>query len=337
MTDPVSAQEQTNAAPISTPAEGTTVAPVAAAAESASEPTLAPATPGVATERTDNPRRGGRNRGRSPRRSAGALPGDGEAAPAAEQPGIPAKNGAPSRAAQRTHPVLEQLADLYPHLFGAVFRPLKRGIFQDLQAAHPEVFEKDALKVALGIHTRSTRYLQSVAAGDPRHDLSGQAVEDMAPEHVHHALLEVYRRRKNNKARATEDLLPKLRNRMMAAFEASGLTREAYTERVMGRDDAANAILEEAFAEWSARNAKDEALLRAFEASGQTLEAFADMYGMVARTVGQQLERARRLAAAMAAASAAAASTADEAAAHTASAAGESAATSADTPASPAA
>ena len=81
---------------------------------------------------------------------------------------------------------------------------------------------------------------------------------------------------------------------MMAAFEASGLTREAYTERVQSRDDAANALLEEAFAEWSARNAKDEALLRAFEASGQTLEAFADMYGMVARTVGQQLERARR-------------------------------------------
>ena len=173
-----------------------------------------------------------------------------------------------------------------------MFLPLKRGIFQDLLAAHPEVFERDALKLALGIHTRSTRYLQSVAAGQPRHDLQGQRVEDMAPEHVHQALLEVHRRRQG---RGTEDLLPKLRNRMMAAFEASGLTREAYTELVQGRDEAANALLEEAFAEWSARNAKDEALLRAFEASGQTLEAFADMYGMVARTVGQQLERARRL------------------------------------------
>lgn len=201
------------------------------------------------------------------------------------------------------HPVLEQLAGFYPHLFGAVFRPLKRGIFQDLLAAHPDVFERDALKVALGLHTRSTRYLQSVAAGDKRHDLQGEPVEDMAPEHVHHALLEVYRRRK---ARSTEDLLPKLRNRMIAAFEASGLTREAYTELVHGRDDAANALLEEAFAEWSARNAKDEALLRAFEASGQTLEAFADMYGMVARTVGQQLERARRRQAAQAQAAAAA-------------------------------
>lgn len=200
--------------------------------------------------------------------------------------------------------MLEQLAGLYPHLFGAVFRPLKRGIFQDIQAAHPELFEREALKVALGLHTRSTRYLQSVAAGERRFDLAGQPVEDMAPEHVHHALLEVYRRKK---ARSTEDLLPKLRNRMMAAFEASGLMRDAYTELVQSRDEAANAILQEAFAEWSARNARDEALLRAFEASGQTLEAFADMYGMVARTVGQQLERARRVAAAAAAAAEAAA------------------------------
>lgn len=272
MTDTVSAQEQPSTASV-TPA--------------------APAEAGAPPRRQDGPRRGGRNRRKPDGRQApqGRASADGAADAAAP--------AAASRAPQRVHPALEQLAALYPQLFGAVFRPLKRGIFQDLLAAHPELFEREALKVALGIHTRSTRYLQSVAAGDKRHDLQGQPVEDMAPEHVHHALLEVYRRKK---ARATEDLLPKLRNRMMAAFEASGLTREDYTGRVQGRDEAANAILEEAFAEWSARNAKDEALLRAFEASGQTLEAFADMYGLVPRTVGQQLERARRRAAAAAAA-----------------------------------
>ncbi|WP_026434935.1 ProQ/FINO family protein [Acidovorax sp. JHL-9] len=222
--------------------------------------------------------RGGRNSGRDRSRAQGQAPA-GPQAPS------------PSRTPPRTHPALEQLAGLYPHLFGAVFLPLKRGIFQDLLEAHPELFERDALKVALAIHTRSTRYLQSVAAGERRHDLAGQPVEDMAPEHVHHALLEVFRRRK---ARAGEDVLPKLRKRMIQAFEASGLTREAYTELVTGRDEVANAILQEAFAEWAARNAKDEALLRAFEASGQTLEAFADMYGMDPRQTGQMLERARR-------------------------------------------
>ncbi|MFN7858067.1 MAG: ProQ/FINO family protein [Acidovorax sp.] len=246
-----------------------------------SDPVAAPASSDASVART----------GRSPHRGSRRQAPRGASGPAGRAPAA----GVAPAAAKVPHPVLEQLAGWYPHLFGAVFRPLKRGIFQDLLAAHPEAFEREALKAALGIHTRSTRYLQSVAAGERRYDLSGQPVEDMAPEHVHHALLEVYRRKK---ARATEDLLPKLRSRMIAAFEASGLTRDAYTQLVQGRDEAANAILQDAFAEWAARNARDEALLRAFEASGQSLEAFADMYGMVPRTVGQQLERARRLLAA---------------------------------------
>ena len=151
-----------------------------------------------------------------------------------------------SRAARAIPPVLEQLAELYPGLFGEVFLPLKRGIFQDLLAAHPGVLDREALKTGLAIHTRSTRYLQAVAAGLQRHDLAGQAVEAMAPEHVHQALLEVFRRRQS---RAGEDLRPKLLQRLIQAFEASGLTREAYDERVRGRDDAANALLDEALAE----------------------------------------------------------------------------------------
>ncbi len=191
----------------------------------------------------------------------------------------------------RSHPVLEQLAGWYPQLFGAVFLPLKRGIFQDLQAAHPVELEREALKQAMAIHTRSTRYLTAVASGLPRHDLQGQPVEPMAPEHVHHALLEVFRRRQG---RGGEDLLPKLRNRIVQAFEASGLSREAYAELVRGRDEAANALLDEALGEAAARAAKDEALLRTFEASGQTLETFADMYGLVPGTAAQTLERARQ-------------------------------------------
>ena len=176
-------------------------------------------------------------------------------------------------------------------LFGETLRPLKRGIFHDLMAAHGEAIDKDALKLALAIHTRSTRYLNAVAQGMKRHDLQGQAVEDMAPEHVHHALLEVFRRRK---PRDGEDLTATLRRRIAQAFEASGLTRAAYHALVRGRDDKANALLDEAFAEVAERDAKAEALARAFEASGATPEQFADMYGMDRRAVTQSLARARR-------------------------------------------
>ena len=191
----------------------------------------------------------------------------------------------------RSHPVLEQLAALYPHLFGEVFLPLKRGIFRDLLAAHPEAFEREALKAALALHTRSSRYLTAVASGQQRHDLQGQAVEAMAPEHVHHALLEVFRRRQG---RANEDLRPKLIDRIIQAFEASGLSRAAYAELVHSRDEAANTVLDEALTEAAARAARDEALLRAFEASGKTIEVFADMYGMDPRVAAQTLERGRR-------------------------------------------
>ncbi len=233
------------------------------------------------------------------------------AAPSSTSAPAPGQQAA-TRTPRRTHPVLEQLAALYPQLFGAVFRPLKRGIFQDLTAAHPDAFDRAALKEALGLHTRSTRYLHSLAAGGKRYDLAGQPVEDLAPEHVLHALLEVHRRRQARAgadAATTADAKDQLRRRMVAAFEASGLTREAYIERVRSRDEAANALLEEALAEWAARNAKDEALLRAFEASSasqgsaaaQTPEnqrraeaQFAAMYGLEPRSVTQALTRARR-------------------------------------------
>jgi ProP effector len=215
-----------------------------------------------------------------------ARPGRPSAPPPEPQSAAPAAPRAP-----RINPTLEQLPEFYPHLFGEVFLPLKRGIFQDLLAAHPEAFQRDALKEALGQHTRSTRYLTAVAAGRPRHDLQGQVVEAMAPEHVYQALLEVFRRRQS---RSPEDLRPKLRERIVQAFEASGLPRAEYAELVRTRDDAANALLDEALAEAAARSAKDEALLRAFEASGQTVENFAGMYGMDPRAAARSLERAKR-------------------------------------------
>lgn len=281
--------------------EGTAAA-APALPENASAPANAAETPRPAGA-SNRGGRGGRGRGRKPGGAASAdaaAPADGSATEATTR-----------RAPRPIPPALEQLAALYPQLFGAVFLPLKRGIFQDLLAAHPDAFEREALKQALGIHTRSTRYLQCVAAGQQRHDLQGQPVEAMAPEHIHQALLEVHRRRQG---RSTEDLLPKLRARIVANIEASGLSREDYAERTRTRDAAANALLDEALAEMAEKIAREEALLRTFEASGKkSVDEFADMYGMDPRAVLRSLHNARtRAAAAEAAAVAAAAAEAAE-------------------------
>lgn len=174
-------------------------------------------------------------------------------------------------------PVLEKLYEFYPKLFGAEFLPLKLGVFQELLTRHPEHFERAQLKAALAVHTRSTRYLQSIANGKPRYSLEGDAVDAVAPEHVYLALLELFRRRQ---ARSPQDLRPRLRQQLMQAFEASGLSRHDYLTRVQNGDMEAYRQLEEALAERDQRLAREEALRNAFTSSGKTVTEFAQMYGL---------------------------------------------------------
>ncbi|OQW89981.1 MAG: prop effector [Rhodoferax ferrireducens] len=203
----------------------------------------------------------------------------------AEPQAVPAKGKGRFASAQ---PVLEKLFELYPQLFGQRFVPLKLGVFQDLLALHPEVFAKDTLKLALGVHTRSTRYLQCVAQGLPRHDLQGQPVEPVAPEHVLLSIVELYQRRQ---ARTPEDLQPKLRHQLLSACQASGLSRQDYLSRLTSLDEKVAALLDEVIAEVDQQRARQAALLKAFDASGKTPEAFAAELGMDARLVQAALKQ----------------------------------------------
>ncbi|MFM9424844.1 ProP effector [Variovorax sp. GrIS 2.14] len=295
------------------PAQDTTAASEGAPSNAATEPNE--------PRRNSRPPRSGRGGGQRP--TAGQeqqQPGrqQGPQGQRGQQPHQGQRDQRAPRPARQVHPVLEQLFELHPKLFGARFLPLKLGTYEDLIARHPDTFKTEELKVAMGLHARSTRYLESVAAGHARHDLDGNAVEPVAPEHVHHAILEVFKRRQ---ARSKDDLRPQLQERIIAAIEASDMPREIYAERVRARDAGANAALDEALAELGRQAAKREALLRAFEASGKDEAGFADMYGMDPVEVKRILQRARsdkaaeaeRAAAAAAAAAAAEAVSAAEA------------------------
>jgi sRNA-binding protein len=189
-----------------------------------------------------------------------------------------ARGQAAARKAPRpVHPLLQKLFELYPRLFGARFLPLKLGVFEDLVAAHGEALPAAELKVALGLHTRSTRYIEAVASGLPRHDLQARPVEPVAPEHVHHAILELYKRRSG---KAPERARRQAIEQLAAAIEASGLGREAYRERFTSPNDDLHALLEDALALAAQRGARREALKNAFTASGKTVAEFAEMYGL---------------------------------------------------------
>ena len=192
----------------------------------------------------------------------------------------------PVKAKIDVQPVLQKLFELYPHLFGSAFLPLKLGTYQDLMAAHPGVFQKESLKAALGFHARSTRYLQCVVAGNKRHDLLGKPVDDVSPEHVYVSLLQLFSRRQ---ARSKIDLRSEFRAQLIDAFVASGLSRQEYQLRVQTNEAEATLLLEEALAEYDAKFAKQTALKRAFESSGKSAAEFAEMYGLDARSVKRVL------------------------------------------------
>ncbi len=194
----------------------------------------------------------------------------------------------PARERRGPHPMLHQLADWYPHLFGARFLPLKVGVFEDILARHPEV-PRDELKAALSQHARSTPYLESVAAGEQRTDLDGNAVEVIAPEHRHHALMEVFRRRQS---RTRQDIKPWLVERLAQAITDSGLDRDAYLERVRTSDAQAQQLLFDAFGALAERAAKREAVRRAYASSGRSVEEFAQMYGLDVGAVREAVETA---------------------------------------------
>jgi sRNA-binding protein len=204
--------------------------------------------------------------------------------------GPSARRHRPPKGAKPPHPVLAQLAGLYPALFGPKLLPLKRGILHDLMAAHPNDLSAAGLKEALRLHTRSTRYLKALASGLARHDLSGTAVEAVSTEHRYQALLEIRRRQQQ---RTGQDGGTDWRRQLMEAAEASGLAPLDYAQRVRTQDEAANAILDEAMAELASRVARDQALLQAFEASGKTVNEFADMYGLHPIEAAATLNRAR--------------------------------------------
>jgi ProP effector len=69
------------------------------------------------------------------------------------------------------------------------------------------------------------KYLEAVASGAQRHDLDGNPAGELAPEHVHHAIMEVFRRRQ---ARSGADAKSWLHERLLRAIEAARLDRAGY-------------------------------------------------------------------------------------------------------------
>lgn len=85
---------------------------------------------------------------------------------------------------QNARLLLKELQGQFP-----VFRdslPLMIGIDKELLARLPDIDRRD-LRIALGIHTHSLRYLKAISKGTQRHNLDGHGEEEITATHRNHA------------------------------------------------------------------------------------------------------------------------------------------------------
>ncbi|WP_089401166.1 ProQ/FINO family protein [Noviherbaspirillum humi] len=119
--------------------------------------------------------------------------------PTPEQGATPAQGPTPFESARL---LLKELNDKFP-----VFRkglPLATGIDKQIIGRMPEV-NRRVLRIALGIHTHSMRYLKAMEKGTTRHDLDENAAGEITDAHREHATTMLQERlKKDAERRKTE-------------------------------------------------------------------------------------------------------------------------------------
>jgi ProP effector len=126
------------------------------------------------------------------------VPASAPAEPVASPPHVPPETAAaPGKADLRA--LLETLAARYPAFRDVL--PLAIGIDKQLlQQAEALGVSKKQLRVALALHTRSTRYLKALSKATQRFDLNGQEAEALTEEHRQYAAGVLHERQKRHMA-----------------------------------------------------------------------------------------------------------------------------------------
>lgn len=92
--------------------------------------------------------------------------------------------GTPPTPVQSARALLKELQETFPAFRDCL--PLAIGIDKQLIAKLPEV-DRKTLRIALGLHTNSTRYLKAMSKATARVDLDGNAAGEVPEAHRTHA------------------------------------------------------------------------------------------------------------------------------------------------------
>jgi ProP effector len=97
----------------------------------------------------------------------------------------PTPDGMPRQnPAQNARALLKNLQESFP-VFGDC-APLAIGIDKELLTRRPDI-DRKTLRIALGMHTNSLRYLKTMEKATRRLDLDGQPGDEVSEEHRKHA------------------------------------------------------------------------------------------------------------------------------------------------------
>jgi ProP effector len=107
------------------------------------------------------------------------------------------------------------------------FKPLAIGIDKQLRAKLPEL-DRKALRMALGMHTHSTKYLKAIAKGTTRFDLDGNSGVELTESHRQHATESLQERSKKeaDRRKAQQELEAVERKREAAERQQQAEERE---------------------------------------------------------------------------------------------------------------
>lgn len=165
-----------------------------------------------------------------------------------------------------------QIIIAHPAVFSRPCRPLRIGVFDDLMRAHEGQISKKEISAMMAIHTSTLRYLIKVAAGGPRYALDGSedgVVTEIEQEGARERIREYAARRH------ASGMAIKQRSSTLKAFEASGLGRNEYAQKVGISINEMCSVLDKAVVEREERRKKRLRIVENLERSGLSPEDFA--------------------------------------------------------------
>lgn len=180
--------------------------------------------------------------------------------------------------------IKRKLRAQFPAVFGPIPKPLRVGIYNDILGNLGTTDATKALRGFLALHTRSRTYLETVARGGARYALDGTVDGEVAPHEIVDA---------NSKLKKLDDDVQAyaLRAQFLKVVIASGKSLAEYAKANGMELDKATSDYDRASYEREVRRNERRKIVKAYMASGASLDDFATQRGISAVKLQRMIDK----------------------------------------------